>query len=178
MKTWVLATSIDVGRKLMENPVTSTIGAVILYAISTLYGSSDIVRAGITVIFFQIVIDWIVGTSASKKDNIDTSQYGIEGIKRSIVILLLPALANFLDTFLFTQGLIVYFTLAGLSRSIMKSIIANLYRTGWTAWIPVTMLDKMVNWVKDEIVQKETRANNRRKEIGQNERRHQRVGQK
>lgn len=173
MGTWLLANAVDIGKKMVENPIVSTLYTIGLAILGILYGEGEIVKAGITVILLQIVIDWIVGTSAAKKDNIDTSQYGIEGIKRSIVILMIPAIAHFLDTFLYTHGLAVYFAMAALMRSITKSIIANLYRTGWTAWIPISLLDALVNWVQDEIVQKETRANNRREEIGRNEREHQ-----
>lgn len=169
MNSWVLATTVDVGKKMLENPVVSGISASILFFVSSLYGEGEIVRAGMTLIFFQLAIDWITGTSAAKRDNIDTSQYGIEGIKRSLVVLLIPACAHLIDTFMYLGGLAVYFAIAALARSITKSIIANLYRTGWTTWIPVDLLDLLVNWVEDEIIQKNTRSARRREEIGRNE---------
>lgn len=177
MNQWVLATTIDIGKKMMENPIVSGVVASFLFFVSGIYGEGEIVRAGMTVIVILIIMDWITGTSAAKKSGTDTSQYGIEGMKRSIVVLLIPALAHFLDGFLYTQGLAVYFTIAALARSITRSIIANLYRANWTQWIPVDLMDTLINWVEDEILQKEARSKKRQEEMGINERERERVRQ-
>lgn len=169
MKPWILATVHDLGKLVADNPIVSSIVAALLYIFGLLYGTGEIIRAGMAVLVVLISIDWIVGTSAAKKDGIDTSHYGIEGVRRTMVLFLLPVAAHFFDLFLYTQGFLSFFTIAALARSIMKSIIANLHRTGWSQWIPVSLLEYLVEWVSSELAAKEQRARERRAAIHQND---------
>lgn len=151
----------DFTKILAESPVLSAAAALLLTTFSMLYGGHEVTRAGMMLLFLLIVIDWITGFSAAKKDQIDTSSYGIEGLYRSMVLLLLPAMAHFIDVFFYTYGVVSYFMIAALARHLLKSSVANVYRVGWTQWIPTPTLETIINWVADEIAHKETRAKER-----------------
>ncbi len=169
MKPFILATISDFGKMVTDNPVVSSIVAGLLWFFGVLYGNGEIVKAGMAVLGILVIIDWISGTSAAKKDGTDTSQYGIEGIKRTVVLLMIPALTKFLDIFLYTQGFLTYFAIAALARSVTKSVIANMHRTGWSQWIPISLLEYLIDWVSSELAAKEQRAKERQEAIYQNE---------
>lgn len=170
MKAWTLAMAADVGKVISANPFVAAIVGTFLYIFGLLYGRGPVIQAGMTVLCFLVVIDWITGTSAAKKDNIDTSSYGIEGMRRTVVLMMVPAAAHFLDLFLLTQGFATFFTIAALARNILRSIVANLHRTGWSRWIPTELLETLVDWVSSEIEHKEARAQRRRDELRQTNR--------
>lgn len=155
----------DVFKILTDNPAINSAVALLLTLFGLLYGPNDITRAGMTLVVLLIILDWITGLSAAKKDCIDTSSYGIDGLLRTIVLLLLPAIAHFMDLFFYTQGLVSYFMIAALARHLLKSVIANTYRAGWTQWVPTSALNKLLIWVSDEIAHKEARAKQRYDEI-------------
>lgn len=161
MKTAVLAASQDFVKIVNESPWLSTTIAVCVTGVGTLYGTAEVTRAGMTLLLLLVIIDWISGFSAASKDKIDTSSYGIEGIYRTVVLMLLPAVGHLLDDFFYTQGIIQYFMIAALARHLLKSCIANIYRVGWTQWIPADVLDKLSDWVQDEIAHKTARAQER-----------------
>lgn len=166
MKYWiVLTTQVGLPRIVTDNPIASSIIAICMVLFSSLYGPSEMTRAGMALLILLIVIDWVAGFSAAKKDQIDTSSYGIEGLFRTMILLLLPAVAHFIDIFFYTQGFASYFMIAALARHLLKSVVANIYRVGWTKWIPVAALDRLSNWASDEIKYKDARAKQRYEDI-------------
>ncbi|EJW14464.1 toxin secretion/phage lysis holin [Paenibacillus alvei DSM 29] len=72
-------------------------GAIITPAFNFLYGSGETSMAMLAALVFFLVMDWVTGIRAAKKDNTYASSYGIDGIFRSFFILLLPAGGNLLD---------------------------------------------------------------------------------
>ena len=89
-------------------------------------------------------MDWISGVRAAKKDETYASEYGIDGIFRTFFILLLP--------------------------HTIQSLTANAIRAGWGRWFPEWLLNKLADWVKEEIESKISRSESRKKlKIGEEE---------
>lgn len=146
-----------------ETGAFASIGLVLGPLINYFYGDG---RGNfIVALSLVIIMDWIAGIAASRKDGTYTSEYGIEGILRTIVILMLPAAANLLDGILQTPGLLFYVVIFGLIYHIFQSLTANLVRAKWDRWIP----SKMVEHVTSEIRAKTIRAESRKKKMDQEE---------
>lgn len=129
-----------------ETGAFASIGLLIGPFIEYLYGDGR--GTFIAALSLIILIDWISGIAASHKDGTYTSEYGIEGIFRTIVILLLPALGNLLDTIFNTPGFLFYSITFGLIYHIMQSLTANFVRAKWDRWIPARMIEHVASEVK------------------------------
>ncbi|MBH0331090.1 holin [Brevibacillus brevis] len=132
------------------NAWATTAGAVMTPAFHYLYGTNrqDI----LIVLFFMIVLDWITGISAAKKDQSYSSEYGLSRIPRSLFLLALPAVANMLDRVMSTPGFLFHGVTFGLLYHTWNSLTANAHRAGWP--IPKSI----VNLVGSEIKAKAERA--------------------
>lgn len=165
MKQFILSSVVDVSKIITDNPYLSGIAALLLAIFGAMYGDGEVTRAGMFLLVILIAIDWVSGFNAAKKDQIDTSSYGIEGLYRTMVLLLLPAVAHFIDIFFYTYGVVSYFMIAALARHLTKSFIANVHRVGWTQWVPTPTLEALLSWVEDEIAHKDARARRRFEQI-------------
>lgn len=164
MKHWTIQQATDVSKLMVENPYVASIGAAAMYTFGFLYGDSKMIMAGMSLYTILIGLDWLTGTTAAKKYKIDTSEYGAEGFKRTIFMLALPVVARILDVIMGTGVLIAGFALAGLSRGVAKSVLANTKRAGWDKW----MSDGLIDWISDELANKEKRSQERWNEIYKN----------
>lgn len=132
-----------------------------------LYGVGNLIWMLILVI--AIAIDWISGIRASKKDGSYASAYGIDGVYRTSVMLLLPFLGNKIDEAFASQMTIngvqvgFFFSLlaGGLLYHTLNSATANFERAGWGRWIP----NKILESVASEIQAKTQRSNVRKENI-------------
>lgn len=136
---------------------SGSLGAFLASLINTVYGDHVFVVPAISLYIGIITLDWISGFSASRKDGSYASEYGIDGAFRTLFLLIAPALANLADILLGTPGTVFGFTVLAFGSHIFKSMTANVYRAGWSVWIPVKVLD----WVSDEIDHKTARAKKR-----------------
>lgn len=141
-----------------ETGIVASIGAIVGPIINHFYGDGRM--NFVTLLFLIIIADWITGTVASHKDGTYASEYGIEGILRTLVILMIPSIAHFLDNILNTPGFLFYGVIFGLMYHILQSMTANVVRAKWDRWIPRYVL----NLVSSEVKAKENRAK-KRKEI-------------
>jgi phage-related holin len=142
--------------------VASSIGGALLPVFSYFYGSDEVVKASMVALTFFIVMDWISGISAARKDRTYSSKYGIDGVFRSFFMLLLPAGGHLLDK-AFSLPNIAFGVLAtGLLYHTIKSMTANVVRTGWADWVPVTVLNWLLKWIGSELEQKLARAAERK----------------
>ena len=137
------------------NPATRTAAAtgfVLAPYIDYFYGEgrNDI----LAVLIFFIIMDWIAGIAAAQKDHTYSSEYGINGIFRTLFILAFPAGSNLLDRAMGTPGFLFYAITFGLIYHTFQSVIANAYRAGWKRFIP----QQAVNFVASEIRAKSERA--------------------
>ncbi|WP_409175828.1 holin family protein [Brevibacillus fortis] len=111
------------------NAWATTAGAIVSPAFHYLYGTNrqDI----LIVLFFMIVLDWITGISAAKKDQSYSSDYGLSRIPRTLFLMSLPAVANLLDRVMGTPGFLFYGVTFGLIYHTWTSLTANAHRAGW-----------------------------------------------
>ncbi|MCY9708223.1 phage holin family protein [Paenibacillus alvei] len=136
-------------------------GAIITPAFNFLYGSGETSMAMLAALVFFLVMDWVTGIRAAKKDNTYASSYGIDGIFRSFFILLLPAGGNLLDKAFQLPGVLFGALCIGVLYHILQSMTANAIRAGWGNWFPEKILDWISNWVKSELEKKTERAASR-----------------
>lgn len=156
----VLQTTAAAGKELLQHPILATFTAIGMLIFQYGFGSSKVVLITFVIFAVLIAMDWLSGTSAAKKDGIDTSRYGIDGVKRTVILLTLPGLARLIDLLAGTEVVLMGLVVAVLARSVAKSVIANIKRAGWNIYIPDTLLD----WVSDELEQKDARAMRRLQE--------------
>lgn len=143
-----------------------------------LFGEGETRTIMIALLMILIVMDWIAGSQASEKDGSYASEYGIQGVYRTVFIIMLPVVGNLADRILIDYistlqihlfGFIIPFTffgllLFGLYWHISKSAVANAVRAGWANWLPVSWIEFLLNWVKNEIENKAARAIKRKED--------------
>src|SRR5690554_6826291 len=104
-----------------------------------------------TAVAFFIAMDWWSGSSASKKDKTYASHYGIRGIPRTFFMLLFPAGGHLLDQAFGLPSILFGLFAFGLLYHTIKSMTANIVRAGWAEWLPISLLEKVTEWVQSEI---------------------------
>lgn len=147
----------------LQKVVPSIFGAIFVPFFEFMYGDGDIVRYIMIALTFFVVMDWISGTRASKRDETYASEYGIDGIFRTLFILLLPAGGNFIDQITGTNGIVFGALAMGVLYHVIQSMTANAIRAGWGRWFPEWLLNKLADWVKEEIESKISRSESRKK---------------
>lgn len=96
--------------------VGGAIGGGLGTIINLLYGKANLIW--ISIYCWIIMLDWITGSKASKLDGTYSSQYGIEGITRTVVLLSLPVLAHLFDIALKLPDFFFFMVVGGLSYHI------------------------------------------------------------
>lgn len=161
MNQWVINQTAMVGKQIIEHPFISSMGAAGMLFFQLGFGAVKAILIAYLLYLFLIALDWLTGTTAAKKDGIDTSAYGIDGVKRTVFLLCLPGIARLLDLLMNTEVIVTGIVIAILSRSIARSVIANTKRAGWDKWLPLWA----INWVAAELDHKDARAKQRLEEI-------------
>lgn len=107
-----------------------------------------------------IAADWITGTAAAKKDGNYSSEYGISGALRTLLMLWIPFIGWLLDKVTLTvfginqPGYAFFAITIMLAYHTWESMTANAYRAGWEKWIPKSV----TSFVSSEIKAKMDRA--------------------
>lgn len=146
----------------LENVLTpanggaATAGAALTPILQYLYGSNrqDI----LIVLLIMILLDWLTGVFAAKKDLSYSSDYGLSRIPRTLFLLSLPAVANMLDRVAGTPGFLFFGVTFGLIYHTWTSLTANAFRAGWP------LPEAIVKLVGSEIKAKAERAAQKKKE--------------
>lgn len=136
-----------------KNTVAAGIGVVLAQWIHLLYGEGEgrfEVACGLLAI---IGLDWICGIAAAHKTGEYTSEYGLNGVLRTLFIVAFPAVATLLDQALGTGSTLFFGVSFGLIYHTWQSMTANAYRAGWEKWIP----DVAIKLVESEIKNKTKR---------------------
>jgi len=149
------------------NAVAFIVGAILVPIFEFMYGEGEIVMYLMTALLFFVVMDWISGVRAAKKDKTYASKYGIDGIFRTFFILLLPAGGHLLDKVLGVPGIIFGALAIGVLYHVLQSMTANAIRAGWGSHVPDWILTKLTDWVKEELESKLARSESRKKDIAQ-----------
>lgn len=152
--------------KWLQTTAASLIGGFFAPIFDYMYGEGDSVKALMSALLFFVVMDWISGVRSAKKDKTYASKYGIDGVFRTFFILLLPAGGHFLDMVIGTPNIIFGVLGTGVLYHIIQSMTANALRAGWGDWVPDWILNKLTEWVKEEMESKLARSNKRLDEKG------------
>lgn len=137
-------------------------GAALVPAFDYLYGEGEAVAAIMATLLFFVIMDWISGVRAAKKDFTYASRYGLDGVIRTFFILLLPAGGHLLDVVLSLPGVIFGALAFGTLYHVVQSMTANSIRAGWGDWLPLPVLNTIIEWVKSELDKKIQRAESRK----------------
>ncbi|MUG25406.1 holin [Paenibacillus macerans] len=140
----------------------SAAGAFLTPAFEFFYGSGEAVIGIMSAVLFFIAMDWISGIRAAKKDDTYASRYGIDGVFRTLFMLLLPAGGHLLDVVFGLPGIIFGALAFGLIYHVLQSMTANSIRAGWGDWLPLPVLNALIEWVKSELDKKIRRSESRK----------------
>lgn len=147
-----------------DRVIAALTGGFFLPAFEFLYGQGPAVVSTMTALVFFIVMDWLSGSRAARRDNTYASRYGIDGIFRTFFMLLLPAGGHLLDVIVGLPGILFGAFAMGLLYHTIKSMTANAIRAGWADWLPISVLERVTGWVASEIESKIDRALKRKTE--------------
>lgn len=153
----------------LEKGIAAVAGGFLVPVFEFLYGQGPAVVSTMTALVFFIVMDWLSGSRAARRDNTYASRYGIDGIFRTFFMLLLPAGGHLLDVVIGLPGVLFGVFAVGLLYHTIKSMTANAIRAGWADWLPISVLEKVTEWVQSEIESKVDRALKRKAERGAQE---------
>lgn len=137
--------------------VAGITGGAIGTFIGKIYGG-DLVLWFALALILAIGFDWLGGIAASKKDGSYASAYGIIGVMRTTVMLLLPALGSVLDIIFGTPNVCFYVLWGGIMLHTMISMNANFKRVGWNIWIPSWAIDLVTSEIEAKIKRSEDRT--------------------
>lgn len=123
--------------------------------LSLVYGKTNLIW--IFILMMVVGLDWITGSKASKLDGTYSSQYGIEGIARTVVLFLLPCLAHLFDIAFKLPDFFFFMVTGGLIYHIFNSFTANCVRVGWDKWIPTWLLESVASEIQAKIQRSDAR---------------------
>ena len=145
---------------LFANPLAGSVGAALLGVVNFMYGTG-ITLTAILIFAGLVVLDWLSGRAASRKDGTMASEYGINGTYRVAFIMGILFIAYRVDLALDLPYVCFGYFLINFGEPMWRSMTANVYRAGWHVWIPKGVLER----VGDEIAHKNARANKRIEEL-------------
>lgn len=148
----------------LERFIAAAAGGFLIPTFEFMYGDSPTVITAMAALVFFIAMDWLSGSRAARIDGTYASHYGIDGIFRTFFMLLLPAGGHLLDQVIGLPGIVFGVFVAGLMYHTIKSMTANAVRAGWADWLPISILEKIADWVESEIESKIDRALKRKAE--------------
>jgi toxin secretion/phage lysis holin len=122
--------------------VCSTIGA----ALSWLLGGLDMT---INALLVLICLDYVTGMLAAWKTGTLSSQRGFTGLWRKVVILVVIAVANMIDTAMGLGHVFRIMAICGYAGNEGLSIVENIDRMGYGEHIPQFVRDKLIQ-LRDE----------------------------
>ncbi|SFE43177.1 Phage-related holin (Lysis protein) [Paenibacillus algorifonticola] len=146
--------------------IFGAIGAVAVPVFEYMYGAGEAVITAMVALTFFILMDWLSGVRAAKKDFSYSSKYGIDGIFRTMFMLLLPAGGHLIDKMFNLPGILFGALTAGLLYHVIQSMVANSLRAGWGEWLPINVLETLLKWVGSELDKKINRAAERGGVVG------------
>lgn len=106
----------------------------LLKGLEWLYGEERLLL--LAILAAALALDWITGFAAGQKRRGQASDYGWQGLLRTLFLLLLPAFAHMLDSMLGMPGLFFYAVSIGIVYKLWQSVTNNAFHAGWERWIP------------------------------------------
>ncbi|MEE6134609.1 phage holin family protein [Priestia sp. FSL W8-0001] len=154
--------------RLLINPSFSFAGIAggsIGIVLNALYGNSQVNMYIALLLILVVAFDWLGAIGAALKDGSYSSDYGIRGVVRTTVILMLPLVGRLMDTIIGTPVVIAdvpisgfyLFISSGLIYHSWMSMTANFARAGYDKWIPEWMLKAVASEINAKITRSEGR---------------------
>ncbi|ALC92052.1 hypothetical protein AM500_21330 [Bacillus sp. FJAT-18017] len=141
----------------LKNMAAGTVAGFAGSVVGKLYGG-ELHIYFILALILAILFDWAGGITASKKDGSYASAYGLQGVLRTAVMLVLPAWGSMLDIIFHTPAPAFFYAFwGGILFHTLTSMTANFTRAGWDKWIP----NWAIQWVASEIEAKIRRSEER-----------------
>lgn len=125
-------------------------------ALTKIYGG-EIFLLSMLALLLVIAFDWGGAIGASKKDGTYASEYGIQGVIRSAVLLALPAWGIIMDRIFGLPNVIFFLLWGGIMFHTITSMTANFKRAGWDRWIPNWALEFVASEIEAKIRRAESR---------------------
>ena len=151
LKSVNISDIITSGQFKLASLVSGGLGTIL----SLVYGKANLIW--IFILMMIVGLDWITGSRASKLDGTYSSQYGIEGIARTVVLFLLPCLAHMFDIAFKLPDFFFFMVTGGLTYHIFNSFTANCVRVGWDKWIPIWLLESVSSEIQAKIQRSDAR---------------------
>ncbi|WP_262383112.1 phage holin family protein [Bacillus infantis] len=114
-----------------------------------LYGETNV--PWMLIVWILIGLDWIGGIAAAKKDGTYASEYGISGVMRTVVMIVLPVVGDKIDKVMGTPQLFFFLLAGGIAWHTWESMTANFARAGWSRWIPNWALNIVASEIQAKI---------------------------
>lgn len=140
----------------MDNMLVIAAGAALSPLLTALYGERG--TDMMILVMGVLILDLVTGTLAAKKEQIETSEYGLKGIIRIGVISVIPALAHRADLMVGMGNMMFYALTVGIMYHTLKSFGANSVRLGWDKFIPLPVVDYIVGLLETELRSKMARS--------------------
>lgn len=139
-----------------DNALVLLLGATLSPILSALYGEKG--TQLMILVFGIMILDLVVGTLAAKKEKIETSEYGLKGLIRIAVISCLPIFGHQADQYIGVGNVMFYALALGIAYHTLKSFGANIVRVGWDKFLPMWILDLVLNFLESELQSKKARS--------------------
>lgn len=152
--------------------VAGLTGSSVGVLLGAIYGDSKLNMYVGLLLIAVVFFDWLGAIGAATKDGSYSSEYGIRGIIRTTIVLMLPQVGRIMDAI---AGQVVVlgiplsgfylFISFGLIYNTWMSMTANFSRAGFDKWIPNWMLEAVASEIRAKI----TRSEGRREAIKGNQ---------
>jgi phage-related holin len=126
------------------------------YYLTLAYGE-DINLLCMVALALLVTMDWMTGIVAATKDKTLSSAYGLQGVVRTFVILLLPAFATIIDKIFGLPNIMFFMFWGGIVLHTLVSFAANSERIGWNRWIPQWALNAVASEIQAKIQRSQER---------------------
>lgn len=139
----------------LDTGAITLLGGFLGLVFNKLYGEggTDMMYA----LLILLVLDLVTGTTAAKREGVETSEYGLKGVTRVAVLASLPALMHFMDKVMDTKGFMFYAITFAIGYHTLKSFNANLVRNGWDRYIPMWLMNFLESEIQSKIMRSEAR---------------------
>lgn len=142
--------------------VAGLTGSSLGMLLGALYGDSKLNMYVGLLLIVVVFFDWLGAIGSATKDGSYSSEYGIRGIIRTTIILMLPQVGRIMDAI---AGQVVVlgvplnsfylFISIGLIYNTWMSMTANFSRAGFDKWIPSWMLQAVASEIRAKMTRSE-----------------------
>lgn len=131
--------------------LTGYVSAVMSVCITTLYGNHDWVQPMFYSLVMLIVLDWLAGSHASRKDKSYNSSTALNALFRTSGLLLLLAFAHRVDIVFDSEPFIFAFVWGSILYPTFQSVMANFVRVGWNSHVQIEWINRLLGYIAQRV---------------------------